>query len=861
MHDELRFHLESRAAHFVTQGLSPEDAARRARLEFGNPAAWQDRCREMRRIHLLDDFVADVRFTFGGFRQHKLLSTIVIATLTFGIGISSGVLTMFSIALRPPVQRDPDSFVKVYSASTNDCSRSTPFASTTVEEYLAFRDGLGTVRSLAAYGGLMARLGTDAAKAGTIHLVTCNFFDVYGPDRPRLGRLLQPSDCDEAAAVVVLSHTGWLTRFGGDESVVGRVVSIAGVPLTIVGVAPPTDAALGMGLAWLPYTLRGRLRLGDDPRAMVNGHYGHDRWLKMSGRLAPGTTREQAAAELAVIAARQDRLHPGQTSSTVITNGAIVNEPTARASVLSVVALVMGALSCLVLIACANVATLLLSRADARQREMAVRLSLGAGRARVMRMLLTETLTLAAVAGAASLYVAYQVPKVMVAWLVGVPPESPMTPDWRVFTYLAATVCLAGVAAGMAPALESMRVDVLDALKGRRSTFGAVSGSRFRAVLVAVQVALSFVLLVGSSLFLATHYQTINRQVGFETERVLMPRVTYRLGAGAPPAPSPSPAILSGALQRIPGMQAIAYAETAPVFGAPTMEVAGPGADFRPVAANEISPGFFDVLDLAILRGRALDERDLPCLRGICHVVVSESFARQVLDTADPVGRAVLTKTGVTLEIVGLARDTTVVEPTQADPPAMYLPWTPDGRGYQPLVRFTGSPGVYAPAVAAALRERFPEAIVDVNTLRWPIELWVKEISKVELLIVALGGAAVALAAMGVFGILSFAVARRRQELGIRVALGAGRRQIYATVVGPTVKPVAAGFAGGVALAVPTGIVFGNVLARLRLAASPTDPAIYAAAGVSLFAIILVALIVPARRAAAVSPLTALKSE
>ena len=302
MDDELRFHLESRTAHLEHRGVPPEEARRQARLEFGNPAAWREHCRDARRLHLLDDFVGDVRFALRGFRRHKLLSAIVIATLTFGIGISSGVLTMFSIALRPPVQRDPDSFVKLYSASTNDRSRSTPFASATVEEYLAFRDGLRTVRSLAAYGSFMARLGTDAARAGSIHLVTCNFFDVYGPDRPRLGRLLQPSDCDAAAAVVVLSHTGWLTRFGGDESVVGRVVSIAGVPLTIVGVAPRTDAALGMGLAWLPYTLRGRLRLGDDPRAMVNGHYGHDRWLKMSGRLAPGATREQAAAELAVIA-------------------------------------------------------------------------------------------------------------------------------------------------------------------------------------------------------------------------------------------------------------------------------------------------------------------------------------------------------------------------------------------------------------------------------------------------------------------------------------------------------------------------------------------------------------------------------
>ena len=857
MDAEMRFHIESRTADLIRQGLSPNEAARRARLEFGSIEKQKDLARASVGLRLFDDVRADLRFAFRGFRRHALLSAVVVLTLTFGIGISSGVFTIFSrIVLQPPVTVDPDSFVQIYATSTTDRTRSFPLTALSVEEFVAFRDGLRSVRALAAYSGFRARFGADG-DAANLHLVTCNHFEVYGPERPARGRLLQPSDCETAAPVIVLSDSGWHTYFGGDEGVVGRAVSVAGVLVTIVGVAPPSDASLKLGSGWLPYTLRAPLRIGKDPRVMTDGHYGHDRWLMVSGRLAAGATREQAAAELAVITARSDLAHPGRISSAVVTDGATVNEPRTRTTALSVMGLTMGGLSCLVLIACANVATLLLSRAEARQKEVALRLSLGAGRGRVMRMLLTESLTLAVVAGSASLYVAFQLPHLIVVWLAGTPIETRMTPDWRAFAYLAATVCLAGIAAGMAPAFESMRVDVLDSLKGQRSTFGSRSGARFRAALVGIQVSLSFVLVVGSALFLVTHYQTVNRQVGFETERVLMPRVTYPTATGRA---RPSPAQLSEVLQQVPGLRSLAFAQTAPVFESTKIEIAVDGRA-RSIAANEISPGFFETIDLPILRGRALDERDRSCDGTGCPVVVSESFARQILGTPDPIGQIVRTKAHGTWHVVGMARDTSANEPDAIDPPQVYLPWTSDGRPYQPLVRFAGDPAGYASAVAAALRAGFPGAFVDTHTLRWPIEYWVEEVGKVEAMVVLLSGAAVGLAAMGIFGIVSFAVARRRQELGVRVALGAGRGHIYATVVRTALKPAAIGLACGAGLAVPAAFFFGDVLKKLRFGGNPTDPAIYAGAGVVLIAIIAAALIVPARRAASIDPVTALRAE
>jgi len=858
-HDELRFHIERRVADLVAGGLPPEIAQRQARLEFGNPAACQDRCRDARGLRLLDDFSQDIRFAFRAFRHHTLLSAIVVLTLTFGIGVSSGVFTLFSaIALRPMIDADPSTFVRIHTTSAEDRARLKPFAQASLEEYVAFREGVRSVRVLSAQSRFSAPLGGDDAPVTSMSFASCNLFEVYGPVKAVLGRLLQPADCDAAAPVLVLSHTLWRTRFGTDPGVIGRTLMVRGVPLTVIGVAPRIATGPGITYAWLPYTLRAQLRFGDDPRRMIDGHFGHDRWLIIAGRLAPGATREQVSAELSVIAARQDRLHPRRVTAIAVTDGAFVHDPAGRGPAISIVCLVMGALTCLMLIACANVATLLLSRADARQQEVAVRLSLGAGRGRLLRMLLTETLTLAACAGAGSLYLAWRLPVALATWLIGTTPELLLVPDWRVFTYLAAAVCVAGVAAGLAPALESMRADVLDALKGQRSTLGpAVSATRFRAGLVAVQVGLSFVLLVGAALFLITHYATVRRDVGMETAQVLTPTLTYRAAAGstAPPADA-----VFDALTPVPGVQSVVFAAAFPIGELPKIEIGSRDSGWRTVYTNQVSPGFFEALDIEILRGRAIGPGDPPCGTQPCPAVVSEAFVSQVQHGSDPIGVVLHTKTGGTLQVVGVARDTMVRQLNTPDPPQVYTPWTASGPSHA-LVRFAGDAAGVGQAVTAALHARFPGTILNVATLRAPIESWLDEVGRIETLVVALGGTAVALAALGVFGVVSFAVSRRRHEIGIRLALGAARRDIYSTVVGGALPPVAVGLVCGVALAVATAVVFGRLLIELRFAVSPKDPLTYLATASVLLAVIAVALLVPARRAAAINPLVALRYE
>jgi predicted permease len=857
MREEVRFHLDARAAHLVKQGMSPADAVRRARLEFGNPVAWQDQCRDARGLRLLAELAQDIRFAIRGFARQKTLAAIVIATLTFGIGVSSGVFTLLdAVALRARVD-DPASFVRVYTAATTDRARPGRPGEATVEEYAAFRERAPALRALSAYHRYGAAIGPDDAQSRTL-LVTCDFFDVFGVTRALAGRLLRAGDCDGAAPVVVLSESLWQTRFNGDPGIVGSSITVNRLPLVVVGIAPRSNAQVDNSETWIPYRLRANLGLGADPSHRVNGRLPQERWLALAGRLAPSAGRDTVAAELSVIAGQEDRLETGRMSSVLVTDGALISDPSFHATVLSLVTLVMGALSCLVLVACANVATLLLSRADARHQEIAVRLSLGAGRGRLARMLLTEILLLAGCAGIAGVYVACQVPVLITHWLIGAPPPFSLALDWRVFTYLAGATAVAGIVAGMAPALEALRVDVLDSLKGRRSILGVAGGTRVRAALITIQVSLSFVLLVGAGLFVITHYRIATEEPGFDSRQVLLPRVTPRDSRSGAPAVI-DPAAYIEALSGVPGVQRIAFARVPPMTEAPATLISTGGLAPRPIATNEVSAGYFDAVGLRILRGRALDDGDAPCARRTCHVVVSESFAHQVLGGGEPLGRMLRGETGAALEVVGVAQDASVQQLGRPDPPALYLPWNRASGPHQPVVRFAGDGDEISVTAAAVLRRRFPGMNVDARTARWYVNAWLEEVGRLEILIVTLGASAAALAVMGVFGVVSFAVGRRTREIGVRIALGATPADIYAIVIGGGVRPVVVGLVSGAVIAVLTAIGFARLLEKFRFAVSPTAPLTYAVVTLLLGAIILAALAVPARRAARVNPLAALR--
>jgi predicted permease len=863
MDAELRFHIEERAEDLMRAGVPFEEAMRRARVEFGGIERVKEEGREARATGLVDGFRGDIRFALRNLRKHALLSAIVITTLALGLGVSTAVFTFIdATALRARVDKDPDSFVRVYSTYTTDPANPSQPGSTTLEDYRAFRDHAQSLRDVVAWRRVTAPLGHYDSSETWVLLVTCDFFRLYPLNHPGLGRLLDESDCGTSNPVVVLSETLWRDRFAADPSVIGKTVSFNGQAVTVVGVTPSAFAGQIKGAqAWFPYTLQPYLKLGPDLLKAPDVPL-----LTVEGRLNPGMSRVGAASELSLLARQQDLLHPPRRSAVTISNGSMLEEPEIHGIVSLLVALTMGVLIFVVVIVCANVTALLLSRGDARRQEVGIRLALGATRPALVRMLLMETLVLASLAGLASLYFVYRLPGILMHWLVIGPVNWPVYPDWRVFVYLAVITLLAGTLAGLAPAVESLRVNLTDALKGRRNLLGGKGKEfSFRDLLIAGQVAASLFLLVGAGIFLRAHHQMIAVGPGYETRQVLIPSLSLRDSHEFPQSWRRFHSMLTQRLQAVLGVQSVAYASGQPSNdeGEPRIEnVQLAGQATRQVHVNEVSPEFFATLDIPILGGRGLQETDSPCGRTVCQVVVSEEFVKEVMAPEDPLGMTLRTSKGATLEIVGVARDTSSALHGLPDSPLIYEPWAPDAGPYAPIVRFSGDSVAVGQAVTAALREDYPGAYVDVRTIQSEIDGNLNSFWHLEVLIAILGGVAVILAIIGIYGVISFAVSRRTQEIGVRVALGARNKDIYSTVIKSNVRPTVAGMIVGESLALTGAWILSRVLERNPfMPLRSNDPVAFMAVPILVATAALFACYVPARRAARVDPNVALKYE
>src|SRR2546429_2617128 len=569
----------------------------------------------------------DLRYAARNLHRHTVLSLTVLATLTLGIGVNAAVFTLINAdALRPHVNKDPDSFLRVHAAYTKDPSHPGYPGKVTIEDYLAFK---GDARScdLAALAQFDAQLGQSDPVRVRALLVTSNFFSVYGLERPLLGRLLQPADFSAASPVVVLSEELWRNRFGADTQIVGKVIHFNDQPLTIIGIAPmPFDGRISRANAWVPYTLQPYLQ----PDANLLKPSDTD-WLTVVGRLKPGFSRPDAAAELTLVASQQDRLHPKQKTGITVTDGSWFQEPDHHDLALWVIPLILGTLTLVTLVACANVITLLLSRATARRKEIAVRLALGAGRMRLIRMLLTETLLLSFASGFASFYLVYQLPPILYRFLNAQPADFPLNPDWRVFSYLSGVTLLAGVLAGLTPALMSLKFDVSEALKGRQSLFGRHGKSHLRGLLIGAQVAMSFVLLVGAGLFLRTYQQVAKLDPGFESRQVLASLMLTKGQGATRRSWSAFHRTLAQRVEALPGVQAVAFAGALPFAVRETIEVQYANHPAREVLTNEVSPEFFGTCGIPIVLGRALERSDKPIGEGAAPVVVSQELVRRGL--------------------------------------------------------------------------------------------------------------------------------------------------------------------------------------------------------------------------------------
>ena len=825
------------------------------------PKAWRDEIREERRnpALVLETLWEDVRFGCRLIRRNPLLSAVVVVTLTLGIGINASIFTVVNgVALRPHVYTDPASFLRVYPMTRLSWTpRAASFA-----EYAALRDQSRSLRQLAAFTYLPLMMGdkdfTDSAGLA----VSCNFFTVDGLERPILGRLFVHEDCQAPGQmpVAVIDESMWHARFASDRNIIGRVTRINYRPVMLIGVIPDGAsrwvASRHLGI-WMPYTA---LTYFDPSRDVF--HREDLLYFDLAARLAPGFTRSQAEAEMRILEQRHDRMVQGRRTAAVVTDGSWSAEWDLRASArdMMLMGFFLATFNLVLFIACANVATLLLSRAAARRREIAVRLSLGAPRLRLMRMLVTESLLLAACAGAVSIYLAARVPKSLYSFLASRPPDFPMPPDWHTFAYIAAVVVVTGILAGLAPALESLKMDLTASLKGASSRMGAVlgpgaSGTRMRGLLVSAQVALSMVLLVEAGLFARSEQRALRADPGYAPGKVVVAYLRFPDNSKLESVRSRLAAI-TRRMRALPGVRSVAFSDDLPLLRPEAVELSPPSRRdaSQPVDVYTASAGFFETLGIPIVRGREFQESDASA------VIVSQSLANVFWRGRDPVGRTLELPAGA-FTVVGVARDVEPMRLGGSDNPPVYRLRHVDAHRNVMSVRFDVNPSAGALAIGTALRESQPDLFASPLLLQSWIDRITANLWNVASLIVVLGVVATVLATTGIYGAVSFAVNQRTRDLGIRVALGATRAHIIREVFVSCGKPVLHGLIAGMWLAVPTAAGLRESVHGSPIRLDSSEPLLYGVTALLLAAAATVAMVGPARRGANSDPMDALRCE
>ncbi len=813
-------------------------------------------------MNMLDAPIQDLRHGVRLMRKHPILSIAIVATLALGIGLDAGAFTVIDgVLFRARVKTDPSSFVQLdpeYSGAGVAPAAGLPLV--TLVDFMAFRERASSLETLAGWLPARATLsgGPPAAAPQDIVplLVTCNFFSVY-PTVPIAGRLFREDECGSPGrtAVALIGEALWRNRFAANPSIVGTPIDLNGRQFIVVGVVPSDYDGQLRGPIWIPYTMEAPFFAGRDLFREPSS-----RWLVMVGRLRADVSRTAAAAELQAIALQQDQLTPGRKTALRLTNGSLFEMMRSPAMALAVVPLVMGALSLLLLIACANVTMLLLSRAAARQHEIAVRLSLGATRGRLVRMLLTESLLLAVVAGPASAWIAWQVP---VVWKSRIPslPFYPFQLDLATFGYLAAVTFGAGCVAGLAPALETLKRSTSASLQGQDAI--GIRGWRTPEMLVVAQVATSLVLFVGAGLLLRGEHALRTADGGVDGTHVLLASPRISVPPYTPASAASFYRAVANDVSSQPGVRSVAFASTSPISdfenGAQATTLRRPAETASAYTAQlyAVSDRYFDTMNIAIVRGRALREGDEAAR--VRPIVISESLARAIWPGADPIGQLGEDAHGGPCEVVGVARNIDSGIGGSATGASMYAPRDQAAAGDVLLVRAAGDTTTVARAVRESIRSRDASATVEPRTLAAIREDLADRVMRIVGLVVFLAAVAIILAVIGLYGVTAFVAGRRTKELGVRMALGATRRDIVALMLLSGFRSILAGMIIGIGMAAVGARALQKVFEQ-----SPLDvrgPATFAVASLMLAAIAVAAMVGPAHRAASADPIHSLRQD
>ncbi|MEK6321126.1 MAG: ABC transporter permease [Acidobacteriota bacterium] len=826
----------------------------------------------------------DLRYGFRVLRASPGFAAVAVLSLALGIGANTSIFSVVNAALlRPLPVTEPDRLMFVFNGT-----RTAPWGVSSYPDYIDYRDKNEVFSDLLTYSGItMSARADDQTDLVSGSIVSGNFFDALGV-RAALGRTFLPEEdlTPNTHPVAVISQGLWERRFGNDPKVIGQQLALNGHAFTIIGVAPAGfkgPEILENNDIWVPMMMQALVR---PPRGGFSGDMNPDllgrrgsRWLNIIGRLKPAVTPEQAQAAMTQLAAGLEQAYPDQNRNTIATLFPVSKvDPQAYTQLISVAGLLLAVVAIVLLIACANVANLLLARASARRKEIAVRLAMGASRSRLVRQLLTESIMLSLAGGVVGLLLAL--------WTIDLlktatPPAGIFSftldyrLDGRVLAFTFALSLATGVIFGLLPALQASRPDLVPALKDEISAV-AQGRRRFnlRNLLVVAQVALSLVLLIGAGLFLRSLKNAQDIDPGFEADRVLNAQLNINLLRYTKVQGQEFYRQVVERVEALPGVESASLARVVPLSGtgrgtsfqiegqeAPenTVRSEGTGPQENPntASANVVGLRYFETLGIPLLRGRdfaAQDKDGAPLV-----VVVNEAFARRYFDNQEPLGKRVSFRgaQGPWSEIVGVARDSKYRTLGESPRPTVYQPLAQNHETGMALhVRTKGKPTSVAATVRREVQEIEPNlAVTSVESMTDVLggSLFAARMGAVLLAIFGL--LALLLAAVGLYGVMSYSVSRRTREIGIRMALGAGTGNVLRLVLKEGMTLVAGGVASGLIVAA----VVTRLLASFLYGVSPLDAITFIAIPLTLALVALLANYLPARRAAKVDPMEALR--
>jgi macrolide transport system ATP-binding/permease protein len=864
---EIQHHLQMAATEREERGASVRQAEAGARGEFGNVTLVKEVTRDAWGWRWLENLYEDLRYGLRVLRQNPAFTIAAVLAIALGVGINVGIFSVLNgAALRLlPIPR-AEQVVSVSQIFHGRTTRNTHDETSmfSYAEYRDYRDHNRVFSGLVAYEPFVEA----TLVAGNMHQVlgaatSCNYFEVLN-EHPAQGRGFVDSDCAAQGgnAVVVISDDLWRGTFRSDPSLVGKRIVLNRTAYTVVGITHPgfTGTEPVASAFWAPITMQNALEPGNDRFPDDNLS-----WLALLGRVQPGVSVEQVRADLGVIAGRIDQLHPGRTTSLAIHTATFFGRPEEREFLLPLASIILVAFGLVLLIACANVANLLLARATVRHKEIALRLSMGASRGRLVRQLLTESLLLSLSGGTLGSLFAFWSFAGITHFVISQLPHDFSTlvvnvaPDFRVLAYALALSLFTGVTFGLIPALESSRLNLNTALKGDGIHFGrSKTSARFlRNALVSAQIAVCMILLLSAGLLLRGLYYAQTVDPGFEIKNVSSAFLNLRAQAYDENRAAAFIRSLRERIAGLPGVTEVAQAECAPLsrdFSADYFTVPG-RADRVPVEYNHVSPEYFSAVGIPILRGRGFTLGDGPDTPGI---IVTESTARRLWPSEDALAKTLREDTGREYSVIGVAKDAQVSHLGELDTTYLYFPSGPqDNLRTYVLVRSAGDSTAIAKGVRDAVHSLDADMPVDVTKLQDYLKVWRTPSRLAAALSGTLGVLALLLSTIGVYGMVSYSVSRSVREIGIRMALGADGREVMRVVIRQAMRPALIGALIGLGSCAAVSWVLSSMLFGL----SAHDPVAFISVPIFLLVVALIASYVPARRAMRVEPVVALRYE